>query len=355
VSSYNIYGGTPQKTLALMKYFGNRSAIYVYDNAYPEFKRLFELTSGKIYEGFYKRNIFKHIKVLLKIIGDDHIDIVQTQFTMGEALGFLIKLFRPKVKLLVTFEGSLPPTGVKKFLANMVFYKKADGFIFISNYVKIEKVKQFPSLDHRFCKVIYNGAEERINFKSSAQINNHTALLAVSSLIELKNIQVVIEALNFIINHWGKENMFFYVAGDGPMREELKKLVNNLNLNNHVSLLGNQKNVGQLLDDCDIFVHPAYAEGFGIAVVEAMMAKKPIIVSNAGALPELIEHEVSGLVIDPFGAKAWALAILELTENKVKAEKLGLKARDTAVKAFSVDKFCQEYKIMYQKLGSASN
>jgi len=103
--SYNLYGGTPKKTLDLMKHFGEKSVLYVYQNGYEEFKPLFEATGGKVFEGFYGRNILKHLKRLIRIIDQENIDIIQTQFWMGETLGFFLKLFRPKVKVIIAFVG----------------------------------------------------------------------------------------------------------------------------------------------------------------------------------------------------------------------------------------------------------
>jgi len=109
MSSYNIFGGTPKKTLDLVKYFKEDAALYVYNESYSEFKFQFEATGAAVYEGFYGRNLFLHLKKLLTIIDKENINIVQTQFTMGETLGALIKVFRPKVKLVTAFVGPLNP------------------------------------------------------------------------------------------------------------------------------------------------------------------------------------------------------------------------------------------------------
>ena len=105
-----------------------------------------------------------------------------------------------------------------------------------------------------------------------------------------------------------------------------------------------------MLEQADIYVHPAYAEGFGIAVAEAMMAEKPIIVANSGALPELIENENSGLIVEPFDAKEWAHAIIRLIENKKLAKKLSVNARKKAQLEFSIDRYVNNYQDLYKSL-----
>lgn len=347
--SYNLYGGTPKKTLDLMKYFGEQSSLYVYEDAYSEFKPQFEATGGKVYEGFFGRNIYKHLRVLLLIIDRENIDIVQTQFSMGETLGFLIKLFRPQVKLVVAFVSGIKPTLLKSIIVNQ-FYKKADAFVYITNYVKTEKGRQFSILNKKPSEIIFNGTEKRLNNGLETVKMQSFSLLDIAGLIDLKNIQVLIEALNIVINMRGREDIFLYVAGDGPQRGDLEALIFKYSMQRHVFLLGYQSNVGSLINDCDVFVHPAYKEGFGIAVAEAMMAEKPIIVAKAGGLPELIEHEKSGLVVDPFDAQQWAVAIVQLIENKDYGQYLARNAKIKAETEFSVEKFSKNYNYLYESL-----
>lgn len=349
MSSYNIYGGTPKKTLDLMKHFGNKSVLYVYDNSYNEFKPQFEITGGKVYEGFYGRNIIKHLNNLLRIIDQEQINIVQTQFSWGETLGFLIKIFRPKIRLIVAFVGPFKPSSIKKYLLSLI-YNFVDSFVYITKYVQKEKQKQFPVLKRKYGKIIYNGTEKRIDNGKNCQIIKNFSVLDIAGLIDLKNIQILIHAFNILVNNLKKNDLFLYVAGDGPYRNQLESLIESYSLHNHIFLIGYQLNVGKLLNDCDIFVHPSYAEGFGIVVTEAMMAEKPIIVANAGALPEIIEHEKTGLIVDPHDANQWAEAILKIAENPAFASELAHNAKTKAEKEFTAEKFVTNYEKLYQSL-----
>jgi len=349
MSSYNIYGGTPKKTLDLLKSFKEDASLYVYSNAYSEFKYLFEETNANIYEGNYGKNLFFHLKKLLKIIKNNKIDIVQTQFSMGEVLGYLIKLFYPNVKLVVAFVGPFTPNGIKKYVVSKI-YKRTDAFVFISDYIKKEKSNQFPILIQKKSVIIFNGTESRMVTDETYPIFKHTSLLDIAGLVDWKNVNILIEAMNIIINKHSIQEVYLYIAGDGPERNNLESKIKEYALGNYVFLLGYQKNIGALLEECDIYVHPAYAEGFGIAVAEAMIASKPIVVARAGALPELIENNNSGLVVDPFDANSWAKAILTLVDDKKYAENLGKKAKQRAEKEFSVERYILNYKNLYKSL-----
>jgi len=349
LSTYNLYGGTPKKTLDLMKYFGQNSILYVYENTYREFKPQFEKTKGKIFEGFYGKNLLSHLKHLLRIIDEEKIDIVQTQFFWGEVLGYLIKLFRPKINLIIAFVGPFKPNKFKSFISKFI-YKKTDHFVYITKYVQNEKSQQFQILKRKNGSIIYNGSAVRIdNGEFSPEMKN-ISVFDIAGLVNWKNIQILIKAFNIIVNQYKKTNYYLYVAGDGPYRSELEKMIENYKLQNNVFLLGYQKNVGRLLNSCDIFVHPSFAEGFGIVVPEAMLAQKPVIVSNAGALPELIEHKKTGLIVESHNPEDWANAIIQLAENPEFAEQLAKNAEKSASERFSYNKFCGEYEKLYKKL-----
>jgi glycosyltransferase involved in cell wall biosynthesis len=347
MSSYNIFGGTPKKTLDQVKFFNDKSVLYVYNRSHLDHKPKFVATNAKIYEGFYGRNIFLHLKKLLNIIDTEQIDLIQTQFSMGEILGSLLKIFRPKVKLIIAFVGPFKPSLLKKILANL-YYHKTDAFVYITNYVKNEKTNQFPILLRKKGVIIYNGTERR-TINKIHQLKKFS-LFDTAGLVVWKNIQVLIKALDIIVNKNKINNIHLYIAGEGPYRNELEVLIKQYKLHDFVYLLGYQDDIGGYLDECDVFVHPAYAEGFGIAVAEAMHSAKPIIVSNAGALPELITNNETGLIVDAHNPNDWAKAIIELSLNSNLANKIAINAQLKAQSDFSILKFNENYKNLYKSL-----
>jgi glycosyltransferase involved in cell wall biosynthesis len=127
-------------------------------------------------------------------------------------------------------------------------------------------------------------------------------------------------------------------------------MIDKYNLSNNVILLGYQNNIGRLLNDCDIFVHPSYKEGFGIAVAEAMHAGKPIIVSCAGALPELIINQKNGLVVTPHNPEEWVQAILSLLNKSNYASELGKNAKVKAKEFYSFQNFVNSYNNFYEEI-----
>lgn len=344
-----IYGGTPKKSLDLIKYSQNKFYLYFYLDKYQEHLKEFEQVGAKVFRGFYKKNLFKHIKALLNIIDVNNIKIVQTQHSMGATLGYMIKIFRPHIKLVIAFVGKHKPGLIKSSVLKRA-YIRADTIVYVSKYIQDEKIRQFPKLKNKNGRIIYNGTNKRKdNGKECIELKNKS-LLCISSLIKLKNIQVLIKAMNIIINKYKQTTFQLYIAGDGVDKKRLESLVIKYGLIDHIIFLGNQKNIGKLLNMCEIFLHPSLAEGFGIAVTEAMMSEKAIIASNAGALPELITNQYSGILVDPLNAKEWAENIVNLANNKNIAKQLGENAKLVAEKRFSIDFFIEEYNGLYNSL-----
>ena len=349
LTSYNLYGGTPKKTLDLLKSIQSEASLYLYGGGHQEFKYLFEETNANIYEGYYKRDIFKHIKALLEIIDRDKIDIIQTQFSFGELLGVLLKRKRANIKLVVSFETPFRPEGIRRYILPRL-YSQVDRFIYISNYVKEEKEKSFPILKERKSEIIFNGTEKIVsNIGSSLKLKPHS-LLDISALSDWKNIQILIDMMNILVNTYNRKDIHLYIAGDGEERNSLELKIREYKIEENTHLLGYQTNVVNLLREADLFVHPSYKEGFGIVVVEAMIEAKPIIVSNAGALPEIIEDGVNGFLVNPFDANQWAKRVLMLIDNSSLSKEIGLMAEKVVKEKFSIEQYIYNHKKLYKEL-----
>ena len=347
IATPNIYGGTPKKLLDMVKHSRNRCVVYFWSEAYNEKNALFQEAGAETYTGNYGQNIFKHVRSIIKIVDKHSIDIIQTQFSFGETLGYFVKLLRPKVKLIVAFVGPLNPPLIKRIILNR-FYKRVDAFIYISEYVKKEKKTVFPVLKKRPGRVIYNGTSLLPHSTKAAQFTDHFKILAVSGLVDWKNIETLIRAVGIIVHDMNYPRIELTVIGDGPERVKLHHLIADLKLKEYVALLGYREDVGDFLQTSDLFVHPSVAEGFGIAVAEAMMAGRPVIAANAGALPELIVDGESGMIVEPLDAQAWAVASMKCIKEPAFAAIIAANGKNRALNMFSVERFVSDYEAIFK-------
>ena len=163
-------------------------------------------------------------------------------------------------------------------------------------------------------------------------------LLAVSRLTEQKGIDVAIRALAAL-----PSDMVLVVLGDGPERAALKRLALELGLEQRVFLLGRVPDVASWLRRTSVFVHPARWEGFGLAVLEAMLAGLPVVASNVSSLPELVLDGETGVLVAPDDASALARGITQALDQP----ELGESGLARARSEFSVGRMTDRTAALY--------
>lgn len=344
--STNIYGGTPKKTLELIKNLDVNSIVYTYDNEFLDFIPLFEEAGALVINAPFKRNFLKHFFLLRKIIKSNNIQIVQTQFSFGEILSLLCKIIDKNIKVINAFVGTTKPNLFKRIILNIPYFF-VDQFVYVSKYVKKEKEKQFPIMIKKKSMVIYNGTQKRESFDKKTLPNKKFNLLSIGGLIDVKNFDIIIEMMKILKN----ENEFHLtIIGEGPNEKKIKSKIVKYKLDNCVSLIGYKSNIGDYLNCCDIYLHPAYAEGFGIAIIEAMLASKPVIVSNKGASIEIITDNINGKIASFKDSKQWAKSVIELYKDKNLRNRLSVNGFNNANKKFTLDIFSSNYMNIYKKI-----
>jgi glycosyltransferase involved in cell wall biosynthesis len=123
------------------------------------------------------------------------------------------------------------------------------------------------------------------------------------------------------------------LVGGGPQRAELEALAWQLGVAQQVEFIGPVRHdeVPAQLREFDVYAAPSRQESFGVAVVEAMACGLPVVVSDAGGLPDVVQHEVNGLVVPVGDVAALAQALQRLIEGPVLRQRLANAARDHAV------------------------
>jgi len=188
--------------------------------------------------------------------------------------------------------------------------------------------------------------------KSSAN-GNRKVLMTVSRLVPRKGHDTVLRALPRILQQ--VPDAVYRIVGTGPELERLQALTSELQLGDHVEFYGqvSDHDREQLLDGCNVFVlatreTPTDFEGLGIAVLEAMQIGKPVVVTRAGGVPEIVEHGRTGLVVEPDDPESLANAIVDLLGNPAKASVMGTNA-ESVVRArfgwqFIASRYLEEVK-----------
>lgn len=139
----------------------------------------------------------------------------------------------------------------------------------------------------------------------------------------------------------------FVVIGDGPQRVELERLIADYELAKTFFLVGRVTDAARLLTAFDVFVLPSAKEGFPWALLEAMAAKVPVVATRVGAVPEMLEHRVSGLIVKPRDPEMLARAITELLGNERLGQELAIRAHQQVITRFTLREMISQYEKLF--------
>jgi ubiquinone/menaquinone biosynthesis C-methylase UbiE len=139
----------------------------------------------------------------------------------------------------------------------------------------------------------------------------------------------------------------YLLVGDGPLFNTMKIKAQEIGLENDVIFAGTRHNIPQLLSLMDIFVLTSRQEGLPNVILEAMSCGLPVITTDIGGIPEIINDRINGFLTTPKKSPNMAVLISDLLKNPVMRTKIGDKARKTIVHKFNLDCMLDEYQKLY--------
>jgi len=220
------------------------------------------------------------------------------------------------------------------------------------NYVGINKNK---------VKLIYNGIDtnkfaSQANTKITRRALNFDENIilfgAVSRLTPIKDHKNLIQAFSLVIARQSKTSKHakLVIVGDGPLYSELAALIAQLNLTNHVYLIGERNDIDKILPELNVYVMSSIAEGIPLAILEAMSAGLPIISTLVGGIPELLENEKQGLLVPAQNSEKLANAMLWMLEHEDLAKNQGKINKEVVKNKFSINTMVNSYLKEYKGL-----
>jgi glycosyltransferase involved in cell wall biosynthesis len=177
---------------------------------------------------------------------------------------------------------------------------------------------------------------------------NSRIIITIAVLREPKGIQFMIEALPAILEQF--PDVHYLIVGDGKYGTALTDLVTSLAIKNHVTFAGHRTDIPDLLACCDIFVLPTLKDALPTVLIEALAAERPIVASDVGGVPEIIENGVNGLLVAPGDPSKLAEACLQLLKNNELSRKIVLAGSKTVQQRFNIDSQIRQLSRMYEEL-----
>jgi glycosyltransferase involved in cell wall biosynthesis len=228
-----------------------------------------------------------------------------------------------KIPLIITEHDPFPLSGHQK-LYKKLSLKIPTKIITVSKANQKLMAELYPAHQTKL-ETVYNGIEKPPQPLSDSRYLHikkdlfHAGLatkiiFSAGTLHPRKGYKLLISAFKKIINKF--DNLKLVIAGEGPERTNLEKLIKNLDLDKKVVLLGQCNNVAELMQASDIFVLPSLKEAFGLAILEAMQNGLPIIASRVGGIPEIISSEKLGILIEAGDKNSLIKALSKLLSNQ---------------------------------------
>jgi glycosyltransferase involved in cell wall biosynthesis len=173
-------------------------------------------------------------------------------------------------------------------------------------------------------------------------------IVTVANLRPEKAHEVLIEAVAGLSKIF--PDVELRIVGAGSRATALQELAARRGLASRVLFLGHQDDVPAILSDADIFALSSRSEAFPNSIMEAMAAGMPLVSTNVGGVPELVDHQRNGVLVPPDSVDAMVAALRDLIEHPDRAAMLGRAARQAIESRFSFGRMVSSFEALYLDL-----
>ena len=245
---------------------------------------------------------------LVDVVRFEGLDLLHVHYAIPHAsVAFLAKqilaTYGIDIPVVTTLHGTdITLVGKDKSFSPVVTFSinKSDGVTTVSQNLKDQTLEYF-QVDNGI-EVIPNFIDlnrfhnkNHEHFKKAIAPNNERILVHTSNFRKVKRVEDVVRIF-YNINKEIPSKLL--MVGDGPERRNAEELGRDLGVCDSIRFLGKQDAIEEILSIADLFIMPSGSESFGLAALEAMACKVPVISSNTGGLPELNQQGFSGFLSD---------------------------------------------------------
>jgi glycosyltransferase involved in cell wall biosynthesis len=341
-------GGVPRKLLCLLRH----STSQVLSHAFvtmrdSDFERDFSELGAPLYRSatVHPHHIVHAIRQAAQF---ESPDVIFSHTTRALACAGWVSS-RANLPLVHCFHGAVPsvrgraPSVIVGRAASKMYLQRARLVLANSHFTASTAAHAFSFLGSQL-RVIHDPVEPRSELEAasdpadlSVSANGRLRLATIGGLIALREHEVLLDALRHLSDM--RIDAELIVIGDGPRSEELRSRARALAITPRIHWLGYRRDIARILARCDIYLNATRTEGFGIAVVEAMLHGLPVVVARAGSHPELLADAVSGLFFKPGDSADLARQVALLALDSTFRERVASNARAHAAAEFSPGRF----------------
>lgn len=270
-------------------------------------------------------DVFTAIKIK-NICKEQSIDFVHIHSSHSHAMAVQSVMFGNKIPLVLSRKVDFP-------IKNNVFSKWKFNHSSIKKIICVSNaIKQIilPDLKNKnLCEVVYDGIDlDRFHYQKGKNVlrdefgvaKNKTIVANISAIAPHKHYFTFVDTAEKVLRE--NPDFHFFIIGDGPLRNEIEVYIKKKKLTQEITFTGFRKDIPDIFPDIDLFLMTSETEGLGSTLLDAAAHKTPIVSTNAGGIPEVIQHRTSGLLADVYDSNTLAKFVLELSTDKSLQEQL---------------------------------
>ena len=238
-------------------------------------------------------------------------------------------------------------------------YRQVDCFIAASEAIRQMLIADGVPADHAI--TVHEGIDVE-HVAAAPPVNVHETFwlphLApvvgnVAALVPHKGQRYLVDAAHLVVQEM--PDVRFIILGEGELREHLEKQVHEYHLEKHVLLPGFRTDVLGCIKGFDLFAMSSVTEGLGTSLLDAMACGRPIVATEAGGIPEIVEDGVNGLLVPPRDHAALAGAIVRMLKDPASRQRMGDAGLARVTARFTVDRMVEETAAVYARLSAERN
>ncbi|HGJ65278.1 TPA: N-acetyl-alpha-D-glucosaminyl L-malate synthase BshA [bacterium] len=298
---------------------------------------------------------------IAEITESENLDILHAHYAIPHSTSaYLAKqMLGGCPKIITTLHGTdvtIVGSDESYYRINKFSIEQSDGVTTVSEYLKRETEERFHinipiTVIPNFVDTDRFSHTHRCRAKCLFAPKDERIVMHISNFRPVKRIEDVISTFDLIHREIPSKLL---MVGDGPMMSSALRAVEKLGISSSVSFLGKQDDVAGVLPIADIFLIPSETESFGLSALEAMSCEIPVIATNVGGLPEVIEHGETGYLAELGDINAMAEWGKKLLRDEELRQKMGKQARETVLANFRQDRVVNMYEKFYEEILQAN-
>ncbi|MGP4107451.1 N-acetyl-alpha-D-glucosaminyl L-malate synthase BshA [Virgibacillus sp. L01] len=295
---------------------------------------------------------------MAEVIDQEKLDILHVHYAMPHAICAILAkdIAEHDVKIVTTLHGTdITVLGIDHSLKKMIRHgiENSDAVTAVSNSL-VNQTKEMLGVD-KDINVIYNFVNEEEYFKNEPPgirqqygiEPDEKVIIHISNFRKVKRVEDVIHTFHKIQESIKAK---LILVGDGPEYSEAYHLVEELGLTEQVLFLGKQKKVSDLMSISDLKLLMSEKESFGLVLLEAMSCEVPCIGTNVGGVPEVIEHNKTGYIVELGDIDKATEYAVHLLENDQLLDRFSKNALAHSRKNFYSYDIVQQYTALYDDI-----